>query len=263
MKRLLVLCTIWHMAITMFVFADEPMLVIDPQGHSALIQDVIFTPDGTLLISVSDDKTIRVWDTESGDLLRTLRGWMGTGPEGGLNAVALSPDRQFFFVGGFLDRFTGSRNGDIRILAFETGEQIGILQGHSDTVNKLSISHDGQWLASASFDATIMIWDLEAIRQNAARPPLLIQPTLTLQGHESVVHDAAFAPDGQQIVSASEDHTLRLWTLAKKNKCHSFNRAHTAQHERTLRSLQSEWQIFRLEAIFSTRCSYGITKVIY
>ncbi len=216
MKRLLVLCTIWHMAITMFVFADEPMLVIDPQGHSALIQDVIFTPDGTLLISVSDDKTIRVWDTESGDLLRTLRGWMGTGPEGGLNAVALSPDRQFFFVGGFLDRFTGSRNGDIRILAFETGEQIGILQGHSDTVNKLSISHDGQWLASASFDATIMIWDLEAIRQNAARPPLLIQPTLTLQGHESVVHDAAFAPDGQQIVSASEDHTLRLWTLAKK-----------------------------------------------
>ncbi len=34
MKRLLVLCTIWHMADPMFVFADEPMLVIDPQGHS-------------------------------------------------------------------------------------------------------------------------------------------------------------------------------------------------------------------------------------
>ncbi len=59
------------------------------------------------------------------------------------------PDRQFFAVQeDFWISSSGSRNGDIRILAFETGEQIGILQGHSDTVNKLSISHDGQWLAN-------------------------------------------------------------------------------------------------------------------
>ncbi|GAK56997.1 WD-40 repeat protein [Candidatus Vecturithrix granuli] len=230
MKRLIIVFAIWMMSAAMTALADEPMLVIDPQGHSALIQDLIFTPDGAQLISVSDDKTIRVWDAESGDLLRTLRGWMGAGPEGGLNAVALSSDPQFLFVGGFLDRFTGGRNGDIRILAFETGEQIGILQGHSDTVNKLSISGDGRWMASASFDTTVRIWDLDMVRKNAAQKPFIIQPTLTLQGHEAVVHDVAFAPDGQQLVSASEDQTLRVWQLAK-NKASVISSTVLKQHK--------------------------------
>jgi len=57
--------------------ADEPKLVIDPQGHSDMIMDVMFTPDGTTLVSVSRDKTIRVWDVETGDLIKTIRKQIG------------------------------------------------------------------------------------------------------------------------------------------------------------------------------------------
>ena len=51
---------------------------------------VLFTPDGRELITVSDDKTIRVWDVKSGEPLRVLRPPIGRGPEGMLNAAALA-----------------------------------------------------------------------------------------------------------------------------------------------------------------------------
>ncbi len=48
--------------------AEEPILVIDSHGHSSKISDIVFTPGGKTLISVSEDKTVRLWDVETGDL---------------------------------------------------------------------------------------------------------------------------------------------------------------------------------------------------
>jgi WD40 repeat protein len=49
-------------------------LDLDAGGHTARITDLAFTPDGETIVSASDDKTIRVWDWQSGVTLRTLRG---------------------------------------------------------------------------------------------------------------------------------------------------------------------------------------------
>ncbi len=56
------------------VASAMPQLVIDSGGHKALINDVLFTPDGKELISVSEDKTIRIWDVASGKTIEVLRG---------------------------------------------------------------------------------------------------------------------------------------------------------------------------------------------
>ncbi|MBZ9741535.1 MULTISPECIES: WD40 repeat domain-containing protein [unclassified Mesorhizobium] len=72
--------------------APDFHLDLDTGGHSARVTDLAFTPDGEELVSASDDKTIRVWDWQSGVSLRTIRGYLGNGNDGKIFAVAVSPD---------------------------------------------------------------------------------------------------------------------------------------------------------------------------
>ena len=71
---------------------DKPLIVSAADGHLSLIKGIAFTPDGRQLVSASQDKTIRVWDTETGQALRTIRGEIAPGTAGRIDAMALSPD---------------------------------------------------------------------------------------------------------------------------------------------------------------------------
>jgi WD40 repeat protein len=182
-------------------FADDPILVIDPQGHSAMIRDVMFTPNGATLISVSDDKTIRLWNVETGDLIKTVRGQIGAGPEGKLFAGALSPNGKVLAVGGF--GISGEYK-PIHLYNIESGEQIVLLKGHAKVIADLAFSPESRWLASCSSDKTVRIWDV-ARRQEIAK----------LAGHTDRVNGVTFSPDGKKVVSASFDGTLRLWNVGQ------------------------------------------------
>src|SRR5690349_22809708 len=81
--------------------AAEPdfALDLDTGGHRAFVKDIAFSADGQYLVSASDDKTIRVWDWQSGVTLRTLRGYFGRGNDGKVFAVAVSPDGKTIAAG--------------------------------------------------------------------------------------------------------------------------------------------------------------------
>lgn len=208
---------------TLAVPDPNMQLAIDPQGHSARVQDVMFTPDGRQIVSVSNDKTIRIWETETGTLLKTIRGQIGAGDEGKIYAGALSPDGRVLAIGGYLgqpDQDVGSGElfdspdkltkfsfllGHIRLIDLESGEPLAILKGHTNVVLDLAFSADGTRLASASADDTVRIWDVA----DAGSPALLA----ILEGHAGNVYDVDFAPDRTQVVSASADGTLRLWDV--------------------------------------------------
>src|SRR5262245_52981849 len=81
--------------------ADPPTLVLDGGGHTAKVFKVLFTPDGKELITVSDDKTVRVWDIASGQSVRVLRPPLGVGYSGALRAAALSANGRRLAVSGF------------------------------------------------------------------------------------------------------------------------------------------------------------------
>ena len=194
------------------VLADEPKLVIDPYGHSAQISELMFTPDGATLVSVSHDKTIRLWDVETGDLIKTLRGYIGDGPEGRLFAGALSPDGKILAVGGFLGKPGGDpeNTGQIRLFNLETEEQIGTLKGHENVIFALAFSTDGTWLASGSGDKITAVWDIVPLLEN---PGAEAKVVAILQGHGAPVSAVAFSPDKRKFVTASFDGTLRLREL--------------------------------------------------
>ena len=182
---------------------NEPILIIDSKGHSAYIQDIVFTRDGKQLVSASQDKSIRVWDIEAERTVRIIRGEIGDGREGKIFAMALSPDDHYLAVGGWMGpnaKFDRKDVGSIRLYDFQTGELLALLRSHKDVVITLSFSPDSKWLASGSADKRVKIWDV--------RTRSLLR---TLKGHEKEIYDVAFSPDGTRIVSASNDNTLKLW----------------------------------------------------
>jgi len=214
-KTVLIFCLTCFTIFNSLLYAqqEEPILVINPQGHSAMIWDVMFTPDGATLISVSDDKTIRLWDVATGDLIKTIRGQIGAGHEGKLFAGALAPDGKVLAVGGYPSAW------GIRLFNIQSGEQIGLLKGHTNVIHALAFSPDGRRLASGSFDKTVRIWDVSRQQEFAK-----------LEGHTDSVYGVAFSPDGKKVASASFDGTLRLWNVGQiANLTYREMKRHTAE----------------------------------
>ena len=136
-------------------------------SHGAEVRSVSFSPDARLLATASDDKSIMLWRTATGELLRTL-----DGHEGWVLCVEWSPD------GTSLT--SGSRDAKIRIWDSTTGDCTNVLSGHQSRVFSVAFSPDGKRLASGSNDASVKASALLALRPLALRPialqPIALQP---------------------------------------------------------------------------------------
>jgi WD40 repeat protein len=180
----------------------KPLLVLDAAGHTAFVRKVFFTPDGERLITVSSDKTIRIWDVTTGETLSILRTPVGPGDEGDLYAAALSPDGTRLAVSG-VPMGRGALGMLIYVLRLDTGAVERVLKGHTNTVHSLSFSSDGKRLASGSPDRTARVYDLATGR------------TLQVfEGHKDAILTVAFSPDSQHLATASQDQTARVWSVA-------------------------------------------------
>ncbi|MDH5476540.1 MAG: hypothetical protein OEX22_12660, partial [Cyclobacteriaceae bacterium] len=133
-----------------------PKIVINPLGHSGKIFNILYTPDGSKIISVSEDKTIKIWDSKTGEMLNKFESQIGEGPQGMFYASSISPDGRLLAVGGY-PVSTESKNY-IQIIDIEKGEQVAVAIGHSNVINTLDFDASGKYLASGSDDGTIHIW---------------------------------------------------------------------------------------------------------
>jgi WD40 repeat protein len=186
-----------------FAQGNTPILSLDPGGHTATVDQVLFTPDGKELISVGDDKVIRIWNTATGDPVRTIRGEVGDGPLGKLYACALSPDGKMLAVGGFL-RDPDSMTFYIRLIDPATGDVIRLLPGLLKPALALAFSPDGKLLASGDGSGTVRISNVQT------------GESYSLKGHTKDVYGVAFSATGQQVASASLDGTVRIWDLGSR-----------------------------------------------
>ncbi|CAG8549567.1 13029_t:CDS:2, partial [Acaulospora colombiana] len=154
------------------------------RGHSDDVRSVSFSPDGSKIISASDDTTMRIWDVTTGTALSTFNDSSSL-----ISSVAFTPDGSKIV--------SGSHNGALKIWDSKTGIVLSILTGHSDVVNSIEISPDGFYIVSASSDKTARVWGSGRIT--------------TFTGHQARVKSAAFSPDQTKVVSGGHDNALRIW----------------------------------------------------
>jgi len=159
------------------------------EGHSDSVRGVSMTPDGRRAVSASDDKSLKVWDLETGRELRTLEGHSSP-----VYGAAVSPDGR--------RAISASEDCTLKVWDLETGRELRTLEGHSASVDGVAMSPDGRRAVSASVDKTLKVWDLETGRE-----------LRTLEGHSQMVCGVAVSPDGRRAVSASADKTLKVWDL--------------------------------------------------
>jgi hypothetical protein len=115
-------------------------------GHDGAVSSAAFSPDGSRIVTASDDNTARIWDAATVKEIAVLRDH-----DGPVTSAAFSPDGSHIV--------TASWDNTARIWDAATAKEIAVLRGHDNYVNSAAFSPDGSRIVTASSDKTARIWD--------------------------------------------------------------------------------------------------------
>jgi WD40 repeat protein/uncharacterized caspase-like protein len=167
------------------------------EAHQAPITQIRFSPDGKILASASEDKTIKLWDAEQGILLKTL-----TGHTDLITAISFRSD------GGVLA--SASRDRTIKLWGIPSGDTLDTFKGQEGDINVITFSPDGRVLSAGSTNQAIYLWF-----PDSNKPILLGRHQANTPGSGSQgITDLAFSSDGKTIASASWNDAIRIWIVS-------------------------------------------------
>ena len=158
------------------------------------IFSVAITPDGRYVLAANGDdfdrrtgNAIRIWDAESGELVRMM-----TGHTNDVTCIALTPDGTRVA--------SSSLDGTVRLWRIEDGETLWTFAGHDEAVYSVVVTPDGQRVITGGGDNHVRVLNIADGAE-----------TRILRGHHGNVYALAVSPNGQYIVSGSRDKTLKVW----------------------------------------------------
>ncbi len=229
---------------------QNPKLIVSPDGHTAKIRSLLFTPDGKLLISVSEDKSVRFWDYLTGEERYSFHVNLEHGPEGMLYAADLSDDGRWLAVGGYhvesnhnfflidiseIEQTTESKKAwRRRRLSIDSADL------HTDIITTIDFSHQGEtlYMATGSADRTVKIWEI-------SNQTFALKNTLSF---ESEISSVSFSYDSASISLAVADDTkyIKIFTddaLFQPNASPSIAEKHYYEVNTVAFSPDGKWLI--------------------
>jgi WD40 repeat protein len=172
--------------------------IVSQIPHSMEVNTVAFSPEGSRVVSGSGDGTLKLWEAQSGRLIRTLE------VHAAVAAVAFSLDG--------VRVLSGNWDNTVKLWDAATGELVRSFVGHSAYVHSVAFSPDGRHVVSGSSDKTLKLWEVASG-----------QLVHTFEGHSDLVFSVAFAPDSARVVSGSRDKTVKLWDVATGQLLRTLN----------------------------------------
>ncbi|TLD09898.1 hypothetical protein PgNI_05861 [Pyricularia grisea] len=199
------------------------------EDHDSPVYTVAFSPDNSLIASVSDDRVVRIWDPlgkivrdpfeghksgfrslawshdgktiASGSYDRTIKLWSASSGEclhtlkghaAAVAGLAFSPDDKILL--------SGSHDKTGKLWSVNSGTELFTLPGHTAGIFSAAISPNGKWSATGANDKSVRLWDTETGR--------LLN---TLKGHKRCVYALAFSPDSNILATGSNDWLVKIW----------------------------------------------------
>ena len=190
-------------------------------SHSAMVNSVVFSPDGTKIASGGEDQTVMIWEID-----KPKKPWkMLKGSYLGISSVAFSHNSQMLAAGSWDYRIRLWRLDQKSATPYCLGEHTE-LEGHTENVQSVMFKPTDEQqndliLASAGWDEVVNLWKLE----RDFEMPFLIKghQKVCLKGGKRIGRDSnrawsvTFSPNGKQLATAWENHTIRLWNVNQIN----------------------------------------------
>lgn len=159
-------------------------------GHRGPVTRVAFHPIFNLIVSASEDATIKIWDYETGDYERTLKGHTDS-----------VQDLAFDHTGKWL--VSCSADMTARLWDFHGYECVKTMRGHDHNVSSATFMPSGDHIVTSSRDRTIKMWEVAT--------GYCIK---TMSGHREWVRMVRVSHDGSLLASCSNDQSIRVWSVA-------------------------------------------------
>ncbi|XP_074599181.1 U4-U6 small nuclear riboprotein factor 60K [Brevipalpus obovatus] len=169
-----------------------------------------FSPDCTMIATGSWSGLCKLWNKETLNPIKIL-----SGHQGSVCGMVFHPESTLTQSRSALNLASCGDGGAVNLWSLESEEPIGSLEGHEPhRVSRLAFHPSGRFLATACFDKSWRLWDLEANEE-----------VLYQEGHSKEVYDVAFHPDGSLAATAGLDDFGRVWDL-RTGHCIMFMEGH-------------------------------------